>query len=102
LSDKRAHERHAIELAIQLECAGVLSEGVSRDLGPGGMFVHTQAELPFAADVRVRFKLPRLEEPTQLEATVRWHSPEGVGLQFRSPLRAREVWALAELARTAR
>ena len=71
-------------------------EGETRNVSLGGMFVRTSATLPFGAQVRIRFRLPSLKEDTEVSATVRWTTPEGVGVQFGS-LRAMEVWALNQL-----
>jgi hypothetical protein len=46
--------------------------------------------------VRVVFRLASLKEDTEVDATVRWKQPDGLGLQFGS-LRAIDVWGLNQL-----
>lgn len=98
MSDKRSHERFRIEVDVTLVYEGAEYPGRSRDMGLGGVFVHSDASVPFGADLHVRIALPRLKEPALIPATVRWHARGGMGLQWRS-LRAREVWALNRLFR---
>lgn len=94
--DQRQHTRYAVELDVELVDGSGRHPGRTRDLSVGGMFVCTRGRLAFAADVAVSLLLPALKEVTELPATVRWHTEDGVGLAFRS-LRAREVWALNAL-----
>jgi len=46
--------------------------------------------------VKLRIRLPAMQEDSTIEMTVRWKTPDGVGLQFGS-LRAIEVWGLNQL-----
>lgn len=62
----------------------------------GGMFVYTDAKVPFGADVKICLTIPALKEETNLDAVARWHDQGGVGLSFKG-MRAREVWALNQL-----
>jgi hypothetical protein len=79
--------------------AGQRHRAESRDVSLGGMFVYTDAKVPFGADVEVVIRLPALKEETSIQAVARWHQEGGVGLSFKS-LRAREVWALNQLFKT--
>ena len=98
MSNKRAHERFSITLEVAFDHEGAEHVGVSRDIGMGGMFVLSEAKLPFGAEVEVRLALPALKGTQSIPATVRWHGPGGMGVQWRS-LRARQVWALNRLFR---
>jgi Tfp pilus assembly protein PilZ len=94
--DQRQHTRYAVQLDVELIDGSGRHPGRTRDLSLGGVFVCTTERLPFGRDVAVSLLLPALKETTELAATVRWHTEDGVGLAFRS-LRAREVWALNAL-----
>jgi hypothetical protein len=96
LSDKRSHERFAIELEVVLVHDGQEHACTTRDLGMGGMFATSTARIPFGADLEVRLTIPALKGATTIPATVRWHGPGGMGVQWKS-LRARQVWALNRL-----
>ena len=71
-------------------------QGITRNVSLGGMFIETSEDLTFGTQVRLRMRLPALKEQTEVPATVRWITPEGIGIQFGS-LRALEVWALNQL-----
>jgi Tfp pilus assembly protein PilZ len=64
----------------------------------GGMFVETEAPLLFDETISLKFALPDLKEPIEVEAQVRWverraWERNGAGLQFVG-LRAKYMWAL--------
>jgi uncharacterized protein (TIGR02266 family) len=99
LVDKRSHARFPVSLEVTVTHAGEHHHGQSRDVSLGGMFVYTDAALPFGASVTVQLRLPALREDVAVEAVVRWHQDGGVGLSFKS-MRAREVWALNQLFKT--
>ena len=99
--EKRSHDRYEIQLDIVLVQGEKLYPGKSRDLSLGGMFVHTVATLRFATEVTLQLSIASLKYEGELPAVVRWNSPGGVGLAFRS-LRARDVHALNQLFRSAR
>lgn len=94
--DKRSHVRFPLHLEVTLICGGERHSAQSRDVSLGGMFVHTDAKLPFFGKVELRFTMPGLKEESVVEGVVRWHEQNGVGVSFDS-LRAREVWALNQL-----
>ena len=71
----------------------------TRNLSLGGVFVETAASVVFGSTVKIRLRLPAVHEDSTIETTVRWKTPEGVGLQFGS-LRALEVWGLNQLFKT--
>lgn len=75
-------------------------ETVTRNISLGGMYLITEAVLPYGAKVKLRFYLPALREEVTIDATVRWQKDDGIGVQFGS-LRAREVWALNQLFKDA-
>jgi hypothetical protein len=100
VSDKRAHERFSVRLEVTFTYEGAEHVGFSRDIGLGGMFVLSDAKLPFGAQVEVQVSLPALKATQSIPGTVRWHGPGGMGVQWQS-LRARQVWALNRLFRKA-
>jgi hypothetical protein len=96
LIDQRSHARFSVALDVTLIFAGERYRAQTRDVSLGGMFVYTDAKLPFKADLLVELTLPALKEKSTFETTLRWHQAGGIGLSFKS-LRAREVWALNQL-----
>lgn len=99
MTTKRANERYERRLRVVLRYDGKEYEAVTKNISIGGMYLVTDAPVPFGGTAELRFRLPTLEEETICAAHVRWSQPaEGVGVQFGS-LRAREVWALNQLFR---
>jgi len=96
LIDKRSHARYPMVLEVSLIVAGERYRAQTRDVSLGGMFVYTEARVPFGATIEVQLKLPALKEEIKVEAVARWHQDGGVGVSFKS-MRAREVWALNQL-----
>jgi hypothetical protein len=99
--EKRAQKRHACRLPVRIDAGGEEHEGNSVNLSLGGMLIDTDRRFPLGTAVMLRFRLPALKLDTEVEATVRWSEEGKHGMQFGS-LRARDVWALNKLFRTAR
>lgn len=93
---RRAHERHTCELPVVLTYAETELRGVSVNVSLGGMFIKLAESVPYGTEGKLRLSLPAMQESTEVPVTVRWSTPEGVGVQFGS-LRALEVWALNQL-----
>lgn len=93
---KRAHERYDRKIPVTIIAEGRELQGTTINVSLGGMFVALAEPVKFGSVVKVRFRLPALKEDTELTCTVRWVTPEGVGVQFGS-LRAMEVWGLNQL-----
>jgi uncharacterized protein (TIGR02266 family) len=90
-----------VELSVEFRFEGQTYQGRSRNMSVGGMFVVTDAPLPFGATLSLVFSIPKLKEPIEVESQVRWVEREGenvtgVGVQFVG-LRAKHVWALNKL-----
>ena len=101
MQEKRSHDRFAIQLEIVLVEGETHHQGTTRDLSLGGMFVHTVAPLRFGTEVTLQLAIGSLKYVGEVPAVVRWKSPGGVGLAFRS-LRARDVHALNQLFKSSR
>ncbi len=93
---KRAHERYERKISVTVVAEGRELQGATVNISLGGMFVALAEPVKFGSTVKARFRLPALKEDTELTCTVRWVTPDGVGLQFGS-LRAMEVWAFNQL-----
>lgn len=98
--DKRSHARFPATLEVTLIVAGERHLARTRDVSLGGMFVYTDRRIAFGSDVQVELVIPALKERTTLECVARWHDEGGLGLSFKG-MRAREVWALNQLFKTA-
>jgi c-di-GMP-binding flagellar brake protein YcgR len=101
--EKRVHDRTDFVLPLRVEFAGKALEGETINISVGGVRVSLPEELPFGTKVKIRVVLPTLGEETVLDAEVRWcqKDPSGwflLGFQFLR-VRARETWALNQLAR---
>jgi hypothetical protein len=70
------------ELRLSYEGRAVNARG--RDISLGGMFVETDLETPLAAVVTIQIALPGGQDEFEIDARVRWHTREGIGLQFLS------------------
>ena len=96
---KRAHERYERRLAVKVVADGRELEGTTVNISLGGMFVSLAEPVKFGSTIKASFRLPALKEDTVITSTVRWVTPDGIGIQFGS-LRAMEVWALNQLFKT--
>jgi hypothetical protein len=74
-------------------------DAIAVNVGVGGIQVESEVALTFNSELKVRIRLPGLDEDTVVDGTVRWIKDGNSGVQFGS-LRARDVWALNQLLRT--
>ncbi len=95
---RRVHERFEVELDVTVLHGERELTGKTINVSLGGMFIACEESLPFGTSVKVRVTLPALKESADLPATVRWVTPDGLGVQF-GPLRAKETWAMNELVK---
>lgn len=123
VSSQRKSTRYDHELEVEIMHDGQQYKGKTKNLSIGGMFILTNAMLPFGARLRLRFSISTLKEAIDVNAQIRWLEnntgssesrirPEdndknlenpiqqkneskilGVGVQFEG-LRAKHVWAL--------
>ena len=93
MSGRRVHERFSCELPVSIVKDGEEVSCVAANISLGGMYIVTEADLPYGTEVRVRFRVPALKDDATVEAVIRWKQDNGLGVQFGS-LRALEVWAL--------
>jgi type IV pilus assembly protein PilZ len=81
--EKRQHPRRIVEAEVAIQVAGgPRTEARCHDLSLGGMFIDAQSALPYGTKLRIFMKLPDMTTEASFEATVRWSSPEGMGVQF--------------------
>ncbi len=95
---RRLHERIQLRLPVEVEHDSRRFEATSRNISLGGMYLVTAEALKLGEVLRLRFRLPELDRPTECEAAVRWQGPDGYGVQFGS-LRALDVWGINQLFR---
>lgn len=99
--EARKHPRQSVRMSVEFQQGDQPRvAGSCRDLSLGGMFVETPSPAPFGSSVQVYVTFPALKGETVIQATVRWTSPEGMGVQF-GVMGARETHALTELLRGA-
>jgi len=95
---KRIYPRYQVELPVTIITDDGDIEAVCVDLSIGGLRARTDASLIFGSEVMLRFRIPGLEQDTEVKSAVRWISGGHAGIQFGS-LRARDVWGLNKLIR---
>lgn len=107
VTGRRVHERYDCDLQVLItpKSAPEGQEGVTAletrtlNVSLGGMYLLSDAQLPYGTEVSVSFRLPALKEDTVCDGVVRWNKPDGFGVQFGS-LRAIEVWGFHQLFKT--
>lgn len=97
---RRVHERYDRALKVVLKHSEGWIECVTKNISLGGMYLVTEERLDYGTEVSLEFFVPALKEDVAMEATVRWIKDDGMGVQF-GPLRAREVWGLNQLFKSA-
>lgn len=97
---RRVHQRFEIEIPVVLVHPERETAGVTRNMSLGGMYIATDHMFAYGTELTLRLPLPALKGEASIPGVVRWHGPDGVGVQFGS-LRAKEVWALNQLFRNA-
>jgi hypothetical protein len=93
--NRRSSTRHAVSLVGKLAIGGGTADCTIVNLSLGGALIAQRVRHPMGARCNVAFKVPSIEEPIEVGATVRWSDDTSVGIQF-DGLRARDVWALNE------
>lgn len=95
-SVRRVHRRYKRRLRAFLSVDGVEHAVVTKNLSLGGMYLITDAELPYQAIGFLRIRLPAMKDEATIPVRITWNSDDGVGVKYES-LRAKEVWALNQL-----
>jgi len=93
--NRRTSARHVVSIAGTLAITGAPVACTIVNLSLGGALISATERHAMGQRVHVTFKLPTIEEPVDVGATVRWADATSVGIQF-DGLRARDVWALNE------
>lgn len=93
VTGRRVHERFECDLPVTLLHDDQEFEAVATNISLGGVYLVTEATMPYGSLVNVRFRVPAMKKDATVAGTIRWVKPDGVGVQFGS-LRALEVWAL--------
>ena len=95
--EKRKHPRKSLHPPISVRYGdGTVLTGVCSDISLGGAFVEVTRVEPFGAKVTALLRLPGIEKDVEVESTVRWTTPRGMGLQF-GLMGARETHAIVSL-----
>ena len=72
LSEKRAHERVAIEVEVNLSSEHNFYSGITSDLSEGGVFVATHVTAKIGEQLAMDLRLPGSPETYRIEGIVRW------------------------------
>jgi Tfp pilus assembly protein PilZ len=95
VADNRRQNRHDVAIPTKLTVNGSLNDCTMLNISLGGALVAANAKYAMGQRVHIAFHVPTMSEAIEIDATVRWSNPEGLGIQF-DGLRARDVWALNE------
>jgi uncharacterized protein (TIGR02266 family) len=89
VQNRRGGRRVYCGSTAEAEGAGKLLDGWVRELSQGGLFLHTDTELPRAAPISVRFSLPGDAQPIEARGQVVYNHAypmgdggQGFGVQF--------------------
>jgi type IV pilus assembly protein PilZ len=98
--DNRQHPRKHLHPNAGWALPGrARAEARCRDISLGGCFLETATPPPFGTSIVVFLELPGLLDddgrptPAVVTSTVRWTTPQGMGVQF-GPMGVRETHAL--------
>lgn len=96
--DKRRTKRFDVQLALRVRRGEQHITGMTQNLSRGGMLASVAVEpaLKLGESLLVSFSVPKLQEPIEVEAEVRWTAGAVIGLQFSTGLRAKQTWALGK------
>ncbi len=78
LSERRAHQRHPVDVDVVVRLAAEQFEGRLSDVGTGGAFLHSARDLPVGSNLTI--VVP--ETGVQLRAGVRRVANDGLGVEF--------------------
>ncbi len=92
--NRRSSTRHAVSIAANLKIGAEDRPCTVMNLSLGGaLFSLGTTRLAMGSRLEISFKVPTIDEPIVVGATVRWSDDKATGIQF-DGLRARDVWAL--------
>ncbi|HET7789070.1 MAG TPA: PilZ domain-containing protein [Myxococcales bacterium] len=77
---RRRHLRRSVQLAARLWAGGQEVEATCENISPGGAYLKVQIP-ETASDVVASIGLPDGRD-VHVRATVRWRSPDGIGVEF--------------------
>jgi hypothetical protein len=80
--ERRAHDRSRLILDVFFDGQDVTGVASTKDISPGGLYMHTQADIPEGAFLMVRIPFSK-EVQVVCNAEVIYSNPgQGVGLRF--------------------
>jgi hypothetical protein len=81
--ERRTHDRFACRFEAAVTGAdGKRNAGFTRDLSLGGLFIECSHSFALGNEVTVWLGLPSTPKGIEVGATVRWATPDGVGVQL--------------------
>jgi Tfp pilus assembly protein PilZ len=101
MDERRGSLRIPLSTDVNVTRDGDTFAAVSTNVSTGGMLLDTGEKYPQVGDVLVlEFEIPGLEEKVTTNVVVRWADTVRanlIGVEFTAGLRAREVYAIAQL-----
>jgi hypothetical protein len=95
LLEHRSTTRHPVSIDTTVTYQENESSQTIVNLSLGGALLTFGERIAIGSRLDLVFRLPTLDKPVAVGATVRWASDDSIGVQF-DGLRAREVWSLNE------
>jgi uncharacterized protein (TIGR02266 family) len=88
VTERRRSERYALVLPVDYSAVDAFFTEFSANINEGGMFIETNEPAPLGTVIELQFRLPGLDRPLEVSATVAWlsdgkaESPAGMGVEF--------------------
>jgi hypothetical protein len=92
--ERRKHSRKGCSIPVRIGAWRALTEYI-RNISMGGVFIKTSDRFSIGEHLTLIFSLPNKSGPIKATGHVVWTSPEGIGVEFTSPL-SKEVKAVIE------
>ena len=89
-AEKRVHPRADVDLEVRYRSAHDFVAAYAKNISGGGIFIQTTKPLALNQEVHLRFTLPGVEKPFELQGLVVWTNPfasqaafpTGMGIKF--------------------
>ena len=91
----RSATRFAVQLPVELNVAGGILRGSTRNLSLGGALIEAPVTIACRTRLVVRLALPGTREPLTFEGVVRRVEPDAVGISFER-LGSQLIWSLGD------
>lgn len=81
-SRRRRYRRLTLRVVVEYASDEGLHTELATTLGAGGLFIATETLLPETSRLKLRFRLPGVEQLWTIEGRVAWADVSGMGIEF--------------------